>query len=36
MLEIYTNYLIYGLFITWFFIYINLNDPSIYLFTNNK
>jgi len=38
-IELYSFYLIIGIFISWFLIYINLPDPQIYefeKFNNNR
>ena len=35
-LDFYLEYFIFGLFLTWLFLYINLPDPEIYEFGREK
>lgn len=35
-IDLYFNYIIYGMFITWMFIYLNSQHPQIYEFTTKS
>jgi hypothetical protein len=35
-LELYFNYILYGIFITWFLIYIQLPPPEIYKYKKKE